>query len=94
MQALYVLRRCSACSAVSHVGAVLPSRTPWNCVWCKASNTGFRPRGDPAAATIGDLAGCVADRGLAFEPLEAEAGAAKVLDTTRVLIVTTDEIPG
>jgi uncharacterized protein YbjQ (UPF0145 family) len=61
-------------------------------VWCKASNTGFRPRGDPAAATIGDLARCVADRSLAFEPPETEAP--KVLDTTPVLIVTTNEIPG
>jgi len=61
-------------------------------VWCKVSNTGFRPRGDPAAATIGDLARCVAERSLTFEPPETEAP--KVLDTTPVLIVTTNEIPG
>ena len=63
-------------------------------MWCKVSNTGFRPRGDPAAATVADLARCVADRGLAFEAPGTEAGAVKVLDTTPVLIVTTNEIPG
>jgi hypothetical protein len=30
---------------------------PWTCAWCQAPNDGYARRGDPAAATIADLAG-------------------------------------
>jgi uncharacterized protein YbjQ (UPF0145 family) len=89
----YVLRRCSGCSAVSYVGALLPARQPWTCVWCQAVNTGFRPRNDPAAATVADLARSVAERKLELPPLQ-EAGPSQQVDAGPMLIVTTNEIPG
>jgi hypothetical protein len=29
---------------------------PWKCVWCKAANTGYTNRNDPATATLAELA--------------------------------------
>jgi hypothetical protein len=51
----YLLRRCSACRAVSLVSAQQQPGQPWACVWCLAQNDGFRVRGDPASATLAEL---------------------------------------
>jgi predicted RNA-binding Zn-ribbon protein involved in translation (DUF1610 family) len=85
----YVLRRCSGCQAVSHVPLLQQRGVEWACVWCGRYNTGYRRR-DPAASAIADLAADVARRGLAFAPPDP----ATVPDTTPVLIVTMNEIPG
>jgi hypothetical protein len=62
----------------------------WTCVWCKAANSGYTRRDDPATATIADLAADMASHRLEFtgHPMPAET------DTQPVLIVTTNEIPG
>jgi uncharacterized protein YbjQ (UPF0145 family) len=73
------------------VGSLQKNGQPWNCMWCEASNSGFTMRRDPAEATLGDLAAAMAEYGLAFP----EAATPKpVVDTTPVLIVTMNEIPG
>jgi uncharacterized protein YbjQ (UPF0145 family) len=64
---------------------------PWNCVWCKASNTGYAKRDDPATAIMADLAADMASHGLGFV---SRQGQAREKDRQPVLIVTTDEIPG
>jgi uncharacterized protein YbjQ (UPF0145 family) len=61
-------------------------------MWCQAPNSGFTVRRDPAEATLGDLAAGMAQHGLAFAASAAEGPAPG--DTTPVLIVTTNEIPG
>ena len=87
----YVLRRCSACGVVSQVSSLQRRNEPWNCTWCKAPNTGYSRRNDPAAATIADLAADMASHGLSFtaKPRQQEPR-----DTQPILIVTTNEIPG
>ena len=60
-------------------------------MWCKASNSGYTNRNDPATATLAELAADMASHGLDFiraRPSE------QVRDTQPVLIVTTNEIPG
>jgi uncharacterized protein YbjQ (UPF0145 family) len=88
----YVLRRCSACGVVSQVRSLQRNGEPWDCMWCKAPNSGFTMRRDPAEATLGDLAADMARHGLTFTGPAAEGPAPA--DTTPVLIVTTNEIPG
>jgi uncharacterized protein YbjQ (UPF0145 family) len=83
----YVLRRCSGCSAVSHVTIMQQRGTEWACVWCGSTNHGYRRR-DPAAATVGDLAADITRRGLELSPPAAGTG------TEPALIVTMNEIPG
>jgi uncharacterized protein YbjQ (UPF0145 family) len=88
----YVLRRCSACKTVSHVNSMQRRGESWTCTWCKASNTGFARRDDPATATLADLAADMANQGLQFV---RRPGAQEALpDTQPVLIVTSNEIPG
>jgi len=89
--ASYSLRRCSDCGAVSHVTTLQQRGVPWRCVWCKARNAGYAPRNDPATATLADLGRDMAERQLQFVVREQTA---PVGDTTPVLIVTTNEIPG
>ncbi len=62
----YELRRCSACNVASHVPSMQRSGEPWICVWCKAANSGYTRRDDPATATIADLAADMASHGLEF----------------------------
>jgi uncharacterized protein YbjQ (UPF0145 family) len=88
----YVLRRCSACGVVSQVSSMQRRNAPWNCQWCKAPNTGFTTRNDPATAALSDLSADMARHGLAFVPRTARQPEAR--DTQPVLIVTTNEIPG
>jgi hypothetical protein len=92
----YVLRRCSACGIVSQVSSLQRNGEPWECMWCQAPNSGFATRRDPAEATLGDLAADMAKHGLAFPgaAVGAEPAAAEPADTTPVLIVTMNEIPG
>jgi hypothetical protein len=92
----YVLRRCSACGIVSQVSSLQRNGEPWECMWCQAPNSGFATRRDPAEATLGDLAADMAKHGLAFPgaAVGAEPTAAEPADTTPVLIVTMNEIPG
>jgi uncharacterized protein YbjQ (UPF0145 family) len=63
---------------------------PWICVWCKAANSGYTRRDDPATATVADLAADMASHGLEFtgHPKPDQT------DTQPVFIVTTNEIPG
>jgi len=65
---------------------------PWNCQWCKAPNTGFTTRNDPAAAALSDLSADMARHGLAFVSRAPRQPGAR--DTQPVLIVTTSEVPG
>jgi uncharacterized protein YbjQ (UPF0145 family) len=89
----WVLRRCSACGVVSQVGSLQRNGQPWTCMWCQAVNSGFTMRRDPAEATVRDLAADMDRNGLAFiRPAVAEERPPE--DTTPVLIVTTNEIPG
>jgi uncharacterized protein YbjQ (UPF0145 family) len=88
----YVLRRCSGCEAVSQVTSLQRRNEPWNCMWCKVANAGYTHRGDPATASIGDLADDMARRGYEFRPRTPQPP--PPTDTTPVLIVTTNEIPG
>jgi uncharacterized protein YbjQ (UPF0145 family) len=88
----YVLRRCSACGIVGQVSSLQRNGEPWGCMWCQAPNSGFTARHDPAEATLGDLAADMAQHGLAFS--RPVAVAAEPTDTTPVLIVTMNEIPG
>jgi uncharacterized protein YbjQ (UPF0145 family) len=88
----YTLRRCSSCHVVSNVRSLQRQGEPWNCIWCKAANTGYSRRGDPATATLTDLSEDMASHGLSFAsraPREQQPA-----DTAPVLIVTTNEIPG
>jgi uncharacterized protein YbjQ (UPF0145 family) len=87
----YNLRRCSSCRVVSNVRSLQRRGEPWLCVWCKAANDGYSPRGDPATATLGDLAADMARHGLEFASREPQEQAR---DTQPVLIVTTNEVPG
>ena len=87
----YDLRRCSACGVVSHVTSMQRRGEPWSCMWCKASNSGYANRNDPATATLAELAADMASHGLDF--IRARPSA-QVRDTQPVLIVTTNEIPG
>jgi uncharacterized protein YbjQ (UPF0145 family) len=88
----YNLRRCSSCRVVSNVRSLQRRGEPWVCVWCKAANDGYSPRGDPATATLGDLAADMASHGLEFASREPQQEQAR--DTLPVLIVTTNEVPG
>jgi uncharacterized protein YbjQ (UPF0145 family) len=88
----YVLRRCSACGIVSQVSSLQRNGQPWDCMWCQAPNSGFTMRRDPAEATLGDLAADMAQHGLDF-PGKARPEP-EPADTTPVLIVTMNEIPG
>src|SRR5712691_4603481 len=88
----YVLRRCSACGVVSQVSSLQRRNEPWDCQWCKAPNTGFTTRNDPAAATVSDLSADMARHGFAFIPRTPRQQEAR--DTQPVLIVTTNEVPG
>jgi uncharacterized protein YbjQ (UPF0145 family) len=76
---------------VSLVSAHQQQGQPWACIWCKAQNSGFRIRNDPAAATQGELADNIVTRGLV---LGATPERQAVRDTQPVLIVTMNEIPG
>jgi Putative heavy-metal-binding len=71
-------------------GAV-PQHEPWNCTWCRAPNSGYTRRNDPATATVADLAVDMVSHGLEFA---GQRQAEQVRDTQPVLIVTTNEIPG
>jgi hypothetical protein len=62
----YALRRCSSCGVTSNVRSLQRQGAPWNCNWCKAANTGYSRRGDPAAATLTDLSADMARQGLSF----------------------------
>jgi hypothetical protein len=88
----YALRRCSACRVVSQVRSLQRNGEPWDCMWCQAPNSGFTMRRNPAEATLGDLAADMAQDSLTFAASAAEGPAPE--DTTPVLIVTTNEIPG
>ena len=68
----YFLRRCSACTMVSHVSALQGWHQRWACVWCQAANTGFSQHRDGAAVTVGDLATDVAGYGLRFGASEPD----------------------
>jgi uncharacterized protein YbjQ (UPF0145 family) len=87
----YLLRRCSACQAVSLVSAHQQQGQPWACVWCEAPNSGFKIRSDPATATQAELAEDISGRHLVLGGLSGQQG---IADTQLVLIVTTNEIPG
>ena len=89
--ASYSLRRCSDCGAASHVSSLQQRGVPWRCVWCKARNTAYTPRNDPATATLADLGRDMAERQLSFVTREQ---AVSGRDITPVLIVTTNEVPG
>jgi uncharacterized protein YbjQ (UPF0145 family) len=86
-----MLRRCSECRNVSMVSSLQRNGEPWECVWCHAVNAGFRSRRDPAEATLSDLGADMAKNHLAFERPAGERGPA---DTTPVLMVTTNAVPG
>lgn len=86
----YNLRRCSSCGVVSHVNSLQRRGLPWTCVWCKAPNTDYASRRDPATATLADLANDMATHQLSLVSGEEEI----VAPPTRVLIVTMNEIPG
>lgn len=62
----WFLRRCSVCGLVSHVAAAQQWHQMWDCGWCHETNTGFTRTGDPAAATVAELAADVARFGLAI----------------------------
>jgi hypothetical protein len=66
----YFLRRCSVCRRVSNVGGAQEWHQLWECGWCKESNPGFTRVGDPAAATVADLAADVAAHRLALIPAQ------------------------
>lgn len=68
----YFLRRCSACTMVSHVSALQGWHQRWACVWCQAANAGFSQHRDAAAATVRDLAADVAGYGLRFGASEPD----------------------
>ena len=88
----YALRRCSSCGVTSNVRSLQRQGAPWNCNWCKAANTGYSRRGDPAAATLTDLSADMARQGLSFASRPPQGQAPR--DTQPVLIVTTNEVPG
>jgi uncharacterized protein YbjQ (UPF0145 family) len=88
----YFLRRCSGCGVVGNVGSMHRQGELWNCMWCKASNSGFSRREDPATATVADLAADMASHGLTF--IQRTQAPTEPRDTTPVLIVTTNEVPG
>ena len=87
----YRLRRCSACGVVSHVNALQRRGEPWKCAWCRAANTGYTSRDDPAAATLAELADDMITHGLQFVGSQARG---RPRDTQPVLIVTSNDIPG
>jgi hypothetical protein len=87
----YSLRHCSACGVVSHVFSLLKNGETWNCVWCKAANTGHARRNDPATATLSDLGAGMARQGLTLAR-RTRTGPGR--DTQPMLIVTTNEVPG
>jgi uncharacterized protein YbjQ (UPF0145 family) len=89
----YILRRCSACSAVSHVSVDQRRGEEWACVWCGQFNTGYKRR-ETEAPTFADLAADVASRGLAFAPPTGASQPGVLHDATPVLIVTTNDIAG
>lgn len=66
----------------------------WNCMWCRAANYGFSKRGDPAQATIGDLADDMASHGLSFGAVHSGRLGREDLAQVPMLIVTMNEIPG
>ena len=90
----YFLRRCLACGLVNHVGALQGRHQPWDCVWCEEPNTGFTPHGDPAAATIADLAADVTSHGLTFVPMapERETQPVPVVTAQSAPVVTASEV--
>jgi uncharacterized protein YbjQ (UPF0145 family) len=65
---------------------------PWACQWCKAANTGYSARHDPATATLADLASDMDSHGLSF--ISRPSQELPPRDTQPVLIVTTNDIPG
>jgi uncharacterized protein YbjQ (UPF0145 family) len=65
---------------------------PWSCQWCKAANTGYTSRHDPATAALADLAADMTAHGLSFISRTPRQQPAR--DTQPILIVTTNEIPG
>lgn len=75
---------------VSQVSSLQRNGDPWDCMWCQVPNSGFTVRRDPAEATLGDLATDLAQRALTLSEAEGLGSP----DTTPVLIVTTNEIPG
>jgi uncharacterized protein YbjQ (UPF0145 family) len=90
----YIFRRCSSCKAVSHVGAALPSRTVWSCVWCETPNHGFRARKDPDEADLGHLEMSIRKGHLAFEPPPPPPEPPSRLVLPPALIVTTADVSG
>jgi len=70
----FFLRRCAACSRVSHVSGLQGFRMPWPCTWCGQVNEGFSQNQDPATATVADLAADTARHGPARGPAERGTG--------------------
>jgi uncharacterized protein YbjQ (UPF0145 family)/phage FluMu protein Com len=89
----YILRRCSACGAVSHVSADQRRGVEWACVWCGEFNTGYKRR-EAEAPTFTDLAADVASRGLAFATPTGDPRSGELRDALPVLIVTTNDVAG
>jgi uncharacterized protein YbjQ (UPF0145 family) len=76
---------------VSHVNALQRRGEPWKCLWCKTVNAGYASSNDPATATLAELAGDMSAHGLQFIGSRPRTQAR---DTQRVLIVTSNDIPG
>ena len=53
------LRRCAVCGLVSYVDEAQEWHQPWQCMWCRESNTAFTRYCDPATATLAELAGAL-----------------------------------
>jgi uncharacterized protein YbjQ (UPF0145 family) len=86
----YVIRRCTTCAGINQLSSLHRRGEPWTCPWCRAPNTGYSRRNDPAAAILADLAADMAHRGVSFTTRTQQ----QPRDTTPFLIVTTNEIPG
>lgn len=84
----YAFRRCSACHAVTQVSMLQRRDQPWECQWCRAPNTGFSRLNDPDAATVADFIADMTRHGRGYLPKPHRQ------EPVRMLIVTTNEIPG
>ena len=61
-------------------------------MWCKAPNTGYARRDDPATATVSDLAADMARHGYEFRPRRPQRE--ETAENPPALIVTMNEVPG
>lgn len=95
----WVFRTCGECKEPSHVGALLPSRSSWTCVWCAQTNNDFRRRRDPNERIARDIARAVSRNGTDFawpvpqKPRPTGPGTEEE-QAERALVVTTNEIAG